>query len=81
MTQEEIEKEASKFPHNRTFIAGVEYAKSKMYSEEDMINFAKFCQTDEFEPRSVNKGLLKEYEYHLIANKIIQEYSPRIKKK
>ena len=38
MTQEEIDKEASKYPHERTFKAGVEFAKSKMYSEEDMKN-------------------------------------------
>ena len=37
MTQEEIDKEASKYPHERTFKAGVEFAKSKMYSEEEVL--------------------------------------------
>jgi hypothetical protein len=33
-----------------------------MYSEEDMIEFSKFCQTDKFESRVVNTSLLELFE-------------------
>ncbi len=34
----------------------------RSYSEEDMIEFSKFCRTDEFESRAVNKSLLEWFE-------------------
>ncbi len=44
------------------FIKGAQWQAERMYSEEDMIEFSKFCQTGEFELRSVNKSLLEEFE-------------------
>jgi hypothetical protein len=38
---------------------GAKWQQERMYSEEDMIEFSKFCQTDEFESRVVNKSLLE----------------------
>jgi hypothetical protein len=44
-----------------SFREGAKWQEAKMYSEEDMIEFAKFSQTDEHELRSVNVGLLNEF--------------------
>ena len=40
----------------------LEETEERSYSEEDMIEFSKFCQTDEFESRVVNKSLLELFE-------------------
>lgn len=67
MTTEEINNFADKVYHAKmedipTILEDlVKIAKSKMYSEDNMISFAMFCQTDDFELRSVNKGLLNEW--------------------
>ena len=39
------------------------YVPKNKYNEEDMIEFSKFCQTDEFECRAVNKSLLELFTY------------------
>jgi len=41
------------------FIECAKWQAERSYSEEDMIEFSKFCQTDEFESRVVNKSLLE----------------------
>jgi len=41
------------------FIKGTKWQAERSYNEEDMIEFSKFCQTDEFESRVVNKSLLE----------------------
>jgi len=51
-------------PHEKTwikaiFILGIKWQSERSYSEKDMIEFSKFCQTDEFENRVVNKSLLE----------------------
>jgi hypothetical protein len=43
MTQEEIDKEASKYPHERTFKAGFQFAQSKMYSEQEVLQLLLSC--------------------------------------
>jgi hypothetical protein len=66
--QETLEEAAEKYAYTSFygrqdlhdgFANGAKWQKERSYSEEDMIEFSKFCQTDEFESRSVNVSLLQ----------------------
>ncbi len=69
MTKETLEEVAEKYAelsyYNgdevNAFVNGAKWQAERMYSEEDMIEFSKFCQTDDYEVRSVNQSLLQEF--------------------
>ena len=54
---------ASKSSIIESHILFAKWQQERSYSDEDMIEFSKFCQTDEFECRSVNKSLLELFEH------------------
>tara|TARA_R110000868_G_scaffold74337_13_gene215021 strand:+ start:13166 stop:13921 length:756 start_codon:yes stop_codon:yes gene_type:complete len=63
--QETLEEAAERIYPNyqqEVFIEGAKWQQERSYSESDMIEFSKFCQTDEFESRSVNVSLLQLFE-------------------